>query len=123
MIQIHVYLLRYVRVISDFKPLATFYMYYVMLMSVGVNFDALTTGKLYGMQRRTVVYLCWMQDSNPSVVSGTKSPADCMAPDKLTQLSRIKLIITVLYYVDVLGQLDLCQQYDGVLYHGEMFCI
>ena len=34
-------------------------------MFVGVNFEALATGKWYWIERGPVVFLCWMQHSNP----------------------------------------------------------
>ena len=35
-------------------------------MSVVVNFDALIQASVFRIERRQVVFLCWMQDSNPS---------------------------------------------------------
>ena len=57
---------------------------------VVVNFDDLAQANNFRIERRQVVFLCWMQDSN-RMVSGTESPADWMPADKPTELSRIKL--------------------------------
>ena len=54
-----------------------------------VNFDALAQSSDFQIERRQVVFLCWMQDLNPGPV--TKWPADWMLADKPTELSRIKL--------------------------------
>ena len=37
-------------------------------MFVSVNFDALVTGKRFRIEMRQVVFLCWMQDSNPGLL-------------------------------------------------------
>ena len=52
-------------------------------MFVVVNFDALAQASDIRIERKQVVFLCWNSD--------TKSPADWMAADKPTVLSRIKL--------------------------------
>ena len=54
-----------------------------------VNFDALAEASDIRIERRQVVFLCWMQDLKP--VSDTYSPADWMSADKPTEQSRIKL--------------------------------
>ena len=59
-------------------------------MFVVVNFDALAQASDIRIERRQVVFLCWMQDSNPRS-QDTYSPADWMPADKPTELSRIKL--------------------------------
>ena len=48
------------------------------------------------IERRQVVFLCWMQDSNLEV-SDTYSPADWMPTHKPTELSRIKAVIIILH--------------------------
>ena len=54
---------------------------------VVVNFDALAQASDIRIERRHVVFLCWMQDSK---VSDTYSSADWMLADKPTELSRIE---------------------------------
>ena len=56
---------------------------------VVVNSDALARASDIQIERRQVVFLCWMQDLNPG--PDTKSPSDWMLADKPTELSRIKL--------------------------------
>ena len=55
---------------------------------VVVNFDALAQASDIQIERRQVMFLCWMQDLNP----GPQTPklADWMLTDKPTELSRIK---------------------------------
>ena len=56
---------------------------------VVVNFDALEQASDFRIKRRQLVFLCWMQDSNPD--SETQFSADWMPADKPTELLRIKL--------------------------------
>ena len=62
----------------------------VVITMFVVNFDGLAQASDFRIERRQVVFLFWLQDSNPGV-SGIKSPADWMPADKATELSRIKL--------------------------------
>ena len=57
---------------------------------VVVNFDALAQASDIQIERRQVVFLCWMQDLNPGPQTGAKSPADWMLADKPPELWRIK---------------------------------
>ena len=57
---------------------------------VVVNFDALSQASDIQIERRQVVFLCWMQDLNPGPQT-PNLPADWMLTDKPTELSRIKL--------------------------------
>ena len=57
---------------------------------VVVNFDALAQASDIQIERRQVVFLCWMQNLNPGSHADTKSLADWMLADKPTELSRIK---------------------------------
>ena len=50
-----------------------------------VNFDGLAQASDFRIERRQVVFLFWLQDSNPGV-SGIESPADWMPADKATEL-------------------------------------
>ena len=60
-------------------------------MFVVANFDALAEASDFRIERRQVVFLCWMQDSNLILeVRDAKSPVDWMPTDKPTELSRIK---------------------------------
>ena len=80
------------RAFSPLDPTAVWHSHLALAiyMFVVVNFDALAQASDIRIERRQVVFLCWEQDSNPSV-SDTKSPADWMPNDKPTELSRIKL--------------------------------
>ena len=64
----------------------------VIYMFVVINFDALAQASDFRIERRQVVFLCWMQDWNPRRVSGIESLADLVPAYKPTdELSRIKL--------------------------------
>ena len=57
---------------------------------VGVNFDALATGEWYRIERKPVVFLCWMQDSNPGFLEPNVQQTECPLTNHI-KLSRIKL--------------------------------
>ena len=83
------------RAFSPLDPTASWlsYLALAIYMFVVVNFDALAHASDIRIERRQVVFLCWMQDSNPWSQT-PKSPADCWMPaDEPTELSRIKLKI------------------------------
>ena len=64
---------------------------------VVVNFDALAQASDIQIERRQVVFLCWMQDLNPGPQTPNRQQTECslttrlMLADKPTELSRIKL--------------------------------
>ena len=46
-------------------------------MFIGVNVDALAIGKWYRVERKPVVFFCWMQDSNPGSLEPTPQWTEC----------------------------------------------
>ena len=56
----------------------------VIYMFVGVNFDALATGKWFQIERRQVVFLCWMQDSNPGSLEPNPQQTECPLTNHLS---------------------------------------
>ena len=78
----------------EFSPLAftagwLSHLALAIYMFVVVNFDALAPASDIRIERRQVVFLCWIQDSNLEV-SDTYSPADWMPSHKPSELLRIK---------------------------------
>ena len=67
----------------------TLYETWILIFAV-VNFDALAQASDFRIERRQVVFLCWIQDSKLKV-SVTNSPAYRMPTHKPTEMSRIKL--------------------------------
>ena len=58
-------------------------------MFVVVNFDALAQASDIRIERIQVVFLCWMQDSNPRSQTPIRQQTECLLTNRL--LSRIKL--------------------------------
>ena len=52
-------------------------------MFVGAIFDALATGKWYRIERRQVVFFCWMQDSNPGSLEPNLHQTECPLTNRL----------------------------------------
>ena len=69
----------------DFRTWLWRYTYLFLLISM-----FLAQASDIQIERRQVVFLCWMQDLKPGAPD-TKSPADWMLADKPTELSKIKL--------------------------------
>ena len=53
-------------------------------MCVCVDFDAPATGKWYQIERRRVVFLCWMQDSNPGSMEPNLLQTKCPMKNQLS---------------------------------------
>ena len=53
-------------------------------MFVVVNFDALAQASDIRIERRQVVYLCWMQDSNPRSQTPTRQQSECLLTNRLS---------------------------------------
>ena len=53
-------------------------------MFVVVNFDALAQASDIGMERRQVVFLCWMQDSKPRSQSSIRQLTECLLANWLS---------------------------------------
>ena len=53
-------------------------------MFVVVNFDALAQASDIWIERRQVVYLCWMQDSNPRSQTPTRQQSECLLTNRLS---------------------------------------
>ena len=79
------------RAVSPLDPTVSWLLHLALAIYifVVVNFDAMAQASDIQIERRQVVFLCWMQDLNPGTPD-TKSPADWMLTDKPTELSRIK---------------------------------
>ena len=56
-----------------------------------VNFDTLAQASDIRIERRQVVFLCWMQDSNPRSQTPIRQQTECLPTNPPTELSRIKL--------------------------------
>ena len=75
------------RTFSPLDPTAVWHSHLALAiyMFVVVNFDALAQASDIRIERRQVVFLCWMQDSNPS---GSQSPnrqrTECPLTNRLT---------------------------------------
>ena len=80
------------RAFSPLDPTVSWLSHLALAMNifVVVNFDALAQASDIQIERRQVVFLCWMQDLKPGSQK-TKWPANWMLADKPTELSRIKL--------------------------------
>ena len=53
-------------------------------MLVVVNFDALTQVNDIKIERRQVVFLCWMQDLNPGPPTPIRQPTECSLTNRLS---------------------------------------
>ena len=53
-------------------------------MFVVVNFDALAQASDIRIERRQVVFLCWMQDSNPSSQTPIRQQTECLLTNRLS---------------------------------------
>ena len=53
-------------------------------MLVVVNFDALTQASDFRIERRPVVFLCWMQDSNPGSQTPNRPQSECPLTNRLS---------------------------------------
>ena len=51
---------------------------------VVVNFDALVQASDIRIERRQVVFLCWMQDSNPSSQTPIRQQTECLLTNRLS---------------------------------------
>ena len=49
-----------------------------------VNFDALARARGFRIERRQVVYLCWMQDSNPRSQTPNRQQTECPLTNRLS---------------------------------------
>ena len=79
------------RTFSPLDPTASWLSHLALVIYMFVvNFDALAQASDIQIERRPVVFLCWMQDLNPGSQT-PKPPADWIPADKPTELSRIKL--------------------------------
>ena len=53
-------------------------------MFVVVNFDALAQASDIRIERRQVVFLCWMQDSNPRSQTPIRQQTECLLTNRLS---------------------------------------
>ena len=53
-------------------------------MFVVVNFDALAQASDIRIERRQVVFLCWMQDSNPMSQTPIRQQTECLLTNRLS---------------------------------------
>ena len=56
----------------------------VVYMFVVVNFDALAQASDIRIERRQVVFLCWMQDSNPRSQTPIRQQTECLLTNRLS---------------------------------------
>ena len=56
----------------------------VIYMFVVVNFDALARASDIRIERRQVVFLCWMQDSNPRSQTPIRQQTECLLTNRLS---------------------------------------
>ena len=52
-------------------------------MSVVVNFDSLTEANSFQIERRELVFLCWMQDLNPGSQTPNREQTECPLTNRL----------------------------------------
>ena len=69
-----------------------------------VNFYAMAQTSDFGIERRQVVFPCWMQDSKLGSHIHTNLPADWIPTHKATELSRIKLKTWIQQPVPVMSE-------------------
>ena len=55
-----------------------------VIMFVVVNFDALAQASDIRIERRQVVFLCWMQDSNPRSQTPIRQQTECLLTNRLS---------------------------------------
>ena len=60
------------------------YLALAIYMFVVVNFVALAQAKDIGIERRQVVFLCWMQDSNPKCQTTIRQQTECLLTNRLS---------------------------------------
>ena len=70
---------------------------------VVVNFDALAQASDIQIERRQVVFLCWMQDLNPGPQTPNRQQTECSLTNP-TELSRIKLKTWTRQPVPMIGE-------------------
>ena len=71
-IYIHIYIYIYI------------YMYIYIYIFVVVNFDALAQASDIQIERRQVVFLCWMQDLNPGPQTPNRQQTECSLTNRLS---------------------------------------
>ena len=72
--------------------------------------DALATGKWYRIERRTVVFLCWMQDSNPGSLEPNLQQTECPLTNRMHKPSTDPSFHPYLYsFTEVMITRALCQ--------------
>ena len=58
----------------------------MIILLVCVNFDALAMGKWYQIERRQVVFLCWMHNLNPGFLEPNLQQTECPLQNWLSYL-------------------------------------
>ena len=67
----------------DFRTLLWHFTYLMSNIDV-VNFDALAQASDIQIERRQVVFLCWMQDLNPGTMTPNRQQTECLLTNRLS---------------------------------------
>ena len=76
-------------------------------MFVVVNFDALAQASDIRIERRQVIFLCWMQDSNPRSQTPIRQQTECPLTNRLSYRGSSKNLNSTAYDQQAFSPIDL----------------